>query len=82
MLKYMITISLIEKPNPTEAWLVVLPKEYRSHVSLFAFKLAFLFIHSFPDSFINLTLVAQRIKAENIPAERISVATVTVWIGH
>ena len=47
----MITISLLEKPNPTETWLVVLPKEYQSHVSLFAFTLAFLFFHSFPDFF-------------------------------
>ena len=82
MLKYMITISLIEKPNPTEAWLVVLPKEYRSHVSLFAFKLAFLFIHSFPDSFINLTVVAEGIKAEKTPVRRISVTAVAIWTGH
>ncbi len=78
----MITISLLEKPNPTETWLVVLPKEYRTHVSLFAFKLAFLFIHSFPDSFINLTVVAKRIKAENMPIRRVSVATVAIWAGQ
>lgn len=82
MLKYMITISLLEKPNPTETRLVVLPKEYRSHVSLFAFTLAFLFIHSFPDSFINLTVVAERINAENTPVRRISVTAVAIWAGH
>ena len=78
----MIMISLLEKPNPTETWLVVLPKEYRSHVSLFAFTLAFFFVHPFPNSFINLTVVAERIKAENTPVRRISVATVTIWAGH
>ena len=82
MLKYMITISLLEKPNPTETWLVVLPKEYRSHVSLFAFTLAFFFIHPFPYSFINLTVVAERIKAENTPVRRVSVSTVAIWAGH
>ena len=82
MLKYMITISLLEKPNPTETRLVVLPKEYRSHVSLFAFTLAFLFIHSFPDSFINLTVVAEGIKTENTPVRRISVTAVAIWAGH
>ena len=78
----MITISLLEKPNPTETWLVVLPKEYRSHVSLFAFTLAFFFVHSFPDSFIKLAVVSERIKAENTPIRRVSVAAVTVWAGH
>lgn len=78
----MITISLLEKPNPTETWLVVLPKEYRSHVSLFAFTLAFFFVHPFPDSFINLTVVAKRIKAENMPAWRVSVAADAIWAGH
>lgn len=78
----MITISLLEKPNPTETWLVVLPKEYRSHVSLFAFTLAFLFFHSFPESFIYLTVVAERIKAENTPVRRISVTAVAIWTGH
>jgi len=47
-----------------------------------AIKLAFLFIHSFPDSFINLTIVAEGIKAENTPVGRVSVATVTIWAGH
>ena len=78
----MITISLLEKPNPTETWLVVLPKEYRSHVSLFAFTLAFLFFHSFPESFIYLTVVAERIKAENTLAWRVSVAADSIWAGH
>ena len=78
----MITISLLEKPNPTETWLVVLPKEYRSHVSLFAFTLAFFFIHPFPYSFINLMVVAEGIKAENTPAGRVSVSTVAIWTGH
>jgi len=78
----MITISLLEKPNPTETWLVVLPKEYRSHVSLFAFTLAFFFVHPFPDSFINLTVVAERIKAEKTPVRRVSVTAVAIWTGH
>ena len=78
----MITISLLEKPNPTETWLVVLPKEYRSHVSLFAFTLAFFFVHPFPDSFINLTVVDERIKAENTPVRRVSVSAVAIWTGH
>ena len=82
MLKYMITISLLEKPNPTETWFVVLPKEYRSHVSLFAFTLAFFFVHPFPDSFINLTVVAERIKAEKTPVRRVSVTAVAIWTGH
>lgn len=78
----MITISLLEKPNPTETWLVVLPKEYQSHVSLFAFTLAFFFIQPFPYSFINLMVVAERIKAENTPVRRVSVAAVAIWTGH
>ena len=78
----MIMISLLEKPNPTETWLVVLPKEYRSHVSLFAITLAFFFVHPFPDSFINLTVVAERIKAEKTPIRRVSVSTVAIWAGQ
>ncbi|WP_288953927.1 hypothetical protein [uncultured Prevotella sp.] len=42
----------------------------------------FLFIHPFPDSFINLSVVAEGIKAENTPIRRVSVAAVTVWAGH
>jgi len=53
-----------------------------SHFRLLAITLAFLFIHPFPDSFINLTVVAERIKAENIPIRRVSVAAVTIWAGH
>jgi len=47
-----------------------------------AIKLAFLFIHSFPDSFIKLTVVAEGIKAENTPIRRVSVAAVAIWAGH
>ena len=53
-----------------------------SHFSLLAITLAFLFIHSFPDSFINLTIVAEGIKAENMPAWRVSVTAVAIWAGH
>jgi hypothetical protein len=47
-----------------------------------AITLAFLFIHSFPDSFIKLMVVAERIKAENMPAWRVSVTAVAIWAGH
>ena len=44
--------------------------------------LSFCTICSFPDFFVKLTVVAERVKAENTPAGRISVPAVTFGAGH